>query len=309
MADSRKKIYCGCLFLITLLLSGLTPLTAAAQQLEYPDLPGLPAPDFDQGPSPFLAYLYRIFMAAGAGAAIVIIIYAGLSYLTAYDNKDRLKNAKQQLTSAVLGLVILFSSYIILSAIDPYFTLLPDLKPIQLATPPQSEEVDLPDRIPRGVEQITSLQPDTYALADFLVDQIVDWQNLFILLQIRSLVNDAKTMTQRTCPDTAAFCVPKGLAPVPVDCRWQDEEAPQRVMDKIAATSLEELTEKIKTIIASSEFDKLAGTFARINDCMADRAALMYEDSAARAAHYITDTWSRDALYFYCLTDFSAEIE
>lgn len=86
-------------------------------QLNYPSLPGIGAPNTDF--LTFLRYVYQTLLGMGALLALIIFIYGGLRYLTSFSENKKLSGAKNMMTSAVLGLFILFGSYTILSTIDP----------------------------------------------------------------------------------------------------------------------------------------------------------------------------------------------
>lgn len=49
--------------------------------------------------------------------AVAFIIYGGIMWITAAGNDDRLKKAKEIISAAVIGLVIVLLSYIIVSAV------------------------------------------------------------------------------------------------------------------------------------------------------------------------------------------------
>ncbi len=46
---------------------------------------------------------------------VILVIYAGFTWMTAQGNEEKVKKAKGTLTSAVIGLLIVFASYVITS--------------------------------------------------------------------------------------------------------------------------------------------------------------------------------------------------
>lgn len=125
------------------LVSGLFALPAAAQNAETLIAPRLNTPipglDFSKFPAyrsgqnitiPFLsAYItvaYTYVTGIGIIAAAVIIIYAGFQYIIG-SSIAKIGRAKELITDAVIGLVILLGSYVILNTVSPVLTI---LKPI-----------------------------------------------------------------------------------------------------------------------------------------------------------------------------------
>jgi len=66
-----------------------------------------------------VADIYRWSLTLVGIAAFVQIIIAGFSYITAAGNVGQASSAKSKISGALLGVVILFSSYIILNTINP----------------------------------------------------------------------------------------------------------------------------------------------------------------------------------------------
>ncbi|HRY77062.1 MAG TPA: hypothetical protein P5524_02825 [Candidatus Paceibacterota bacterium] len=81
------------------------------------NLPGIPNPVC--GPAQYLSGLYTLAIGIAAALATVMIVYAGIIYATSGDNASKQKEARSQITQAVLGLVILLASYLILHTINP----------------------------------------------------------------------------------------------------------------------------------------------------------------------------------------------
>lgn len=53
---------------------------------------------------------------------LVLTVYAGFRYMTAAGNEDQTKKAISQITSAVIGLLIIAASWVLTSAIIRYFS-------------------------------------------------------------------------------------------------------------------------------------------------------------------------------------------
>ncbi len=110
---------------ITILILTLifAPFLSLALELNYPTLPGAPSPA-GQGIEGLAVYVYQLAFGFGFLLAISLMLYSAFLYFAAIDDPDRRNKAKSILTSAFLGLFILFASYVILSSVDPALTFL-----------------------------------------------------------------------------------------------------------------------------------------------------------------------------------------
>jgi len=117
-------------------------------EIIYPRIPGaLPPQDFLQtAPSEvhlslYVKYFVNLSIWAGGILALFFLIYGGIKYLTSTGKPEALVSAKNQITGAFFGLLILLSSFLILKTINPEFTILelPSLKPIDIKVPPYIE--------------------------------------------------------------------------------------------------------------------------------------------------------------------------
>jgi hypothetical protein len=137
-----KKIYFFCsLFLLFYLgFLFLCPLVAqAARPLEVTYIPvprGTPPAAGTQFPE-YVQYIFYLAIAVSGLIAFGVIVKAGFWYLSSAGMPDKMKDAKDQIFSAILGLTILFCSWLIFSTItsSPIFTtieiapILPNLSP------------------------------------------------------------------------------------------------------------------------------------------------------------------------------------
>lgn len=110
---------------------------SAARVLEY-DYPKIPLPGFGnvslndiqqgiEGKDPLgslILYLYTFSVMLVGLIAFGVIIMAGFKFLTSGANPGLRKQAKDQLQAALLGIVILLSSWLILNTINPELVLL-----------------------------------------------------------------------------------------------------------------------------------------------------------------------------------------
>lgn len=80
------------------------------------------------------AYIYEVFIFAlgiVGLAALAFLVYGGIRYILSAGNPSALADAKDRMTAALIGVVLLLSSYLILNTIDPRLLQLTitDIKP------------------------------------------------------------------------------------------------------------------------------------------------------------------------------------
>ena len=63
--------------------------------------------------------LYTYIISIAGVIALIALITAGILYLTSSGEPEKLSRARKQILAAFLGIVILFSSYLILRTINP----------------------------------------------------------------------------------------------------------------------------------------------------------------------------------------------
>jgi hypothetical protein len=73
--------------------------------------------------SSYIIYVFNFGIIAGVIIAVLSLIYGGFLYITSADNSSRLNEAKSQITSAFLGLLILLTSHLILTILNPKLTI------------------------------------------------------------------------------------------------------------------------------------------------------------------------------------------
>lgn len=115
--------------LIAFLFSGTFSLAFATEV----DLPGWdPEAVERKGLLPkYIRWLFNFSIVIVGLVAFGALVYAGFSYLTSAGNPTKISDAKDRIFAAFLGLVILLSSYLILTTIDPHLVILkaPEIEP------------------------------------------------------------------------------------------------------------------------------------------------------------------------------------
>ena len=117
--------------IIVIVLNLVLPTFALAQitlNLDYPEVGGLKL-NRDQDLNEILAWFYYFIIGISGIAAFTMLVWAGFLWLTSTGDTGKITEAKDRITSAVLGLVLILSSYLILQTINPELTILqlPDL--------------------------------------------------------------------------------------------------------------------------------------------------------------------------------------
>lgn len=99
----------------------LTPaLALGATTLEYP-LPGTGG-DSVESPGQYVSRLYTFGLSIAGILAVGMIVAGGFIYMTAAGNASKIDRAKDFISGALLGLLLLLASWLILQTIDPNLT-------------------------------------------------------------------------------------------------------------------------------------------------------------------------------------------
>jgi hypothetical protein len=119
---NHKKILIIFLFAILLISPLVTFSIGGCRELEVP-IPGLTSTCLPALPD----YIVAIFNFSLMIVGIVVfgaLLYGGFRWLTSAGNPAALSDAKDQIFSALLGLIILFSAWLILNTINPELVIL-----------------------------------------------------------------------------------------------------------------------------------------------------------------------------------------
>ena len=112
-------------FLLLVLL--FLPLSvSAALNLTYPQFPGAPNINdpAQQTLTGIVAWLYVFIVGISGLAAFVMIVWGGIQWMTSQGNPTATNEAKDKIQKALLGLLLVLSSFLILQIINPELTLL-----------------------------------------------------------------------------------------------------------------------------------------------------------------------------------------
>ena len=94
-----------------------------AARIYNPIMPGI-YPDVDEAPSLLsdtLNKIITIFFIVGGVAFFFMLVMGGIKWMTSSGDKEKLEAAKKQITSAIIGIVIIFLIFVIFNLIETLF--------------------------------------------------------------------------------------------------------------------------------------------------------------------------------------------
>lgn len=98
-------------------------------EIDYPEIPGTPMLTVETELPDYVKYIFNFLIWGSGFIALGVLVYGGFKYLTSAGNVESMGDAKNQISAAVLGLIILFSSYLLLININPQLVTF-DLNPL-----------------------------------------------------------------------------------------------------------------------------------------------------------------------------------
>ncbi len=104
--------------IVFLILIGLL-LVSPVLAVEYPVINGIDINRSDVSASDFILYLLYLITAIGSLVAVILLVTAGLEWVSAYGDAKAINSAKKKVAAVFAGLIVLLSSYIILNTINP----------------------------------------------------------------------------------------------------------------------------------------------------------------------------------------------
>ncbi len=115
------------LSIIILLISLLLPAISLALELQYPVLG--PAGDqirveLGMDLNKLIAWFYYFVVGIAGFAAFIMLIWGGFDWLTSAGSPAKITEAKDKISSAFTGLLLILASYLILQVINPELTTL-----------------------------------------------------------------------------------------------------------------------------------------------------------------------------------------
>ena len=123
----------GLFFLVLLLVCSFALKTRAANldlNLEYPGFGNIDINE-NQDLNQIIAWLYYFIIGISGFSAFFMFVWGGFQWSSSAGNPNVVAEAKDKLTSAALGVLIVLSAYLILQVVNPELTTL-NLPQIQI---------------------------------------------------------------------------------------------------------------------------------------------------------------------------------
>ena len=114
-----KKIYLILTLSILLIFTFVNFCFARELEISYPPIPGAETPQTKPLLPDYVKYIFNLAIMIAGLVVLGVMVYGGFRYLTSAGNPTIMTDAKDQIFSAFLGLIILLSSWLILYTINP----------------------------------------------------------------------------------------------------------------------------------------------------------------------------------------------
>lgn len=114
----NKKTYLIILFVFSLVFI-LANFCLAQLEVEYPKIGETEPPTTKTMLPGYVEYIFNLVILLSGLVAFGVLVVGGFRYLTSAGNPSVMSDAKDQIFSAFIGLIIVLSSYIILTTINP----------------------------------------------------------------------------------------------------------------------------------------------------------------------------------------------
>ncbi len=146
--EKNKILLFSFIFFLVLQIGLLYFSPVFALEVNYPKLPGsTPPQDFvnsapkEEIPSLYIEYFINLLIWVSGITAFFILIISGVRYLTSAGNPEAMTSAREYISGAFFGILILFSSYLVFKSINPQ--ILTSELPV-LTPPPEIKRADIP---------------------------------------------------------------------------------------------------------------------------------------------------------------------
>lgn len=117
-----RKIFFIILTIVFLLNTAGPALAERELEVGYPTIPGtslVPKTVEETSLPDYVSYIFNFAIWIVGFLAFASLLYGGIRYLTSAGDPSKADDAKKQMYAGILGIIILFSSYMILNTINP----------------------------------------------------------------------------------------------------------------------------------------------------------------------------------------------
>lgn len=142
----NNKLFLSVLFIISTML-----MANVVYAYEYTSTTtintSLPGVKDSGNPLDIIAGFYKFALAISGILAIAVILYGAIKYMASPGSAGGQSDAKEWITSALLGILLLAGAYLILNTINPELTILrlPGLEEIKSSAPPGASTSTIPE--------------------------------------------------------------------------------------------------------------------------------------------------------------------
>lgn len=121
MKISRKIIYSSLFIIVLFFVFATLSEAAASYKFLVNDLPGIGSSAGSTGDiGNYIKLLYKLGVSLATGLAVIMVIWGGVEYMTT-DAWGKKENGKERISSALFGLLLALTSYVLLRTIDENF--------------------------------------------------------------------------------------------------------------------------------------------------------------------------------------------
>jgi choline-glycine betaine transporter len=113
-----KKLLSVIIF-ITLFIGIWQTCLAVELLIEYPEIPGAQSPNETSDLPNLINYIYKFALLACGIVAFISILFGAIQYVTSAGNASKAGDAKDRITQALWGILILLAAVVILRTINP----------------------------------------------------------------------------------------------------------------------------------------------------------------------------------------------
>jgi len=108
-----------------------SPAEAIKAEIDWPEVGGITIERDGQLTATLpqlVQYFFNFAIAIGGIAAFAMLVLGGFRFLTSAGNPTAQKDAKDIITSAIIGLLLLLASYLLLEVVNPDLLMLEEIK-------------------------------------------------------------------------------------------------------------------------------------------------------------------------------------
>jgi len=115
----NKKLFFISSLIVVLFVVGNFSFAQRSPEINYPTIGGVSIPNINIDLGQYIKYIFYFAISIAGVICFVALIFGGVRWLTSAGNPGAVSDAKDQLFSGILGLIILLGSWLFLNTINP----------------------------------------------------------------------------------------------------------------------------------------------------------------------------------------------